>query len=263
MLRHITLSPGKCLSFWPSPLAQMHLHPESHLHLITKCHYIVAAFQCMPLFLATTSGSCSPAQIAPAPCPMAMPMTTTILSLCSADCPFLTVTSCLWPWIAAVPCPRATPMSTVLLSLYLDECPSFLPSCWYLPAQILAVSFARENPYSVAMFWPVLLSAHHCPHILSWRHAGWIQWLTQQQQTHAHGTRPLWLGFAVLTPMAYISHGPGPVPPTVSAPPAYGLHTSCFRCIAAISFFLCCWPFFSVSSSTTASTKNVQQCPTV
>ena len=95
MLRHITLSPGKCLSFWPSPLAQMHLHPESHLHLITKCHYIVAAFQCMPLFLATTSGSCSPAQIAPAPCPMAMPMTTTILSLCSADCPFLTVTSCL------------------------------------------------------------------------------------------------------------------------------------------------------------------------
>jgi len=56
---------------------------------------------------------------------------------------------------------------------------------------VWSVSFLIQDLLPLAAFWPVPPSAHHHPHTLSWRHAAWNQWPTQQQQHicswHMHG----------------------------------------------------------------------------
>jgi hypothetical protein len=59
----------------------------ARLHLTVDCRNFLAAFRCVYPILAFASGLSSLGQIAPPPHPTAAPVTASVLSLCSADCP--------------------------------------------------------------------------------------------------------------------------------------------------------------------------------
>ena len=71
-------------------LARMHLCSDCCLLFTIHCRDSVAVFQCVPLFFAVASGSCSPVQIAPPPHRTATPTIATVFSPCLAYCPSYT-----------------------------------------------------------------------------------------------------------------------------------------------------------------------------